>query len=83
MLKVLCSLYDKVQCAYGAPFVVPLVGVAYRYVGDMLRQPGEDNMLRLHPGDFELYTLGMLDDETGEVMPELKLLCAVSSLVTE
>lgn len=49
---------------FGQPFFQASVGMAQRSFSDSVNQPGENNLLFKHPGDFELYHLGTFDDQT-------------------
>jgi len=63
--KVL-SIRDRAIDSYGYPFFSASVGGAVRSFSDEVNRPGENNQLRKHPEDFDLFLLGEFDDQTGE-----------------
>jgi len=73
------SIFDTAAQAYAQPFYAPAEQVAIRGVKDML---SGDSQLAKHPEDFELYRLGMFDDNTGEFSSiETVLVARVKDLV--
>lgn len=81
-VKLLLVLYDSKGEFFLSPFCVPSLGVAYRDLADQVAKVGGDNMLANHPGDFELYKLGVYDDESGFIQAEKSpaLVCRLSDL---
>jgi hypothetical protein len=69
MMKLICCLRDLRAEQFMQPFFVPTIGVASRNLEDEYDRGGEGNMLKAHPGDFDLYQLGSFDDETGYLHP--------------
>lgn len=63
MIKVVCSVYDKVSGLWGLPFAVPSAGAAVRAFVDEVRRPG--SAFVDHPEDYFLYRVGAFDDESG------------------
>ena len=45
---------------------MPTIGVAVRSFADEVNRKSDDNQMFRHPDDFELWSLGGFDDETGE-----------------
>lgn len=82
-MKVIAAIRDVKAGIFMQPFFVPAVGVAVRNVQDEVRRVADDNMLNMHPEDFELWQLGTFDDETGEVASDQKLLMLIVSLKVE
>lgn len=66
-MKTIVCLRDRIAGSYMQPFFVPSLGVASRNLGDEIRRGGENNVLATHPGDFELFELGVFDEETGRM----------------
>lgn len=69
-IYVVCSVRDVVANTYGRPFFTSSKAVAHRSFADEINRPprpGEESLLQDHPADFELYTLGEYDDQTGHV----------------
>ncbi|QXP08593.1 MAG: nonstructural protein [Arizlama microvirus] len=66
------SVRDRAADVFSVPNFVLNIGAAIRSFGDEIRKPGTDqvpNMFNKHPEDFDLYSLGEYDDETGEFSP--------------
>lgn len=61
----ICTVYDRAAQAYGRPMFVPSVGVAIRSFTDEVNRNDSENNLHNHPDDFDLYDLGVFDDQTG------------------
>lgn len=77
------SIYDKKAQLYGALFSSPTPGSAERSLRDSVNTP--DSLHGKHPGDFALYRILDLDDETGQIVeqyfpPQLVVEC--TSLTT-
>lgn len=69
MLKIICSVRDRVADCFGNPFFVPAEGVALRSFSDEINRPAQDNALYQHPADFELFVLGVWDDADASFKP--------------
>jgi len=63
--KVL-TVRDRAIDAYGQPFFSASVGGAIRSFSDEINRAHENNQLNKHPEDFDLFSLGEFDDQTGE-----------------
>ena len=61
----ICSVKDRAADAYGRPMFVPSIGVAIRSFTDEVNRNDPENNLHNHPDDFDLYDLGVFDDQTG------------------
>lgn len=83
MRYTIVSVFDRAAQAFAKPVFVPAVQVAVRSFGDEVRRGGPDNAVSLHPGDYELFELGLFDDENAEfVIPARPVrLCVGSDFV--
>lgn len=54
---------DRALDCFGRPFPVPSLGVSIRAFTDMVS--GGDGEMSKHPGDYDLYQLGVFDDVSG------------------
>lgn len=64
MLLIACAVRDAAVDAYMRPFFVPTVGMAVRSFQDEVKNP--DSPMAKHPGDYELFQLGVFDEESGK-----------------
>ena len=64
-MQIMCVRDIKVG-AYGTPFYCPTLGAGERSFNDAINNPNKDSDISKHPTDFELYHLGIYDDESGE-----------------
>jgi hypothetical protein len=67
MKMVIVSIMDTAAGAYGRPAFVASEGVAVRQFQDEVNRSSEDNQLYKHPDDFQLFYLGVFDDNTGGI----------------
>lgn len=65
MRYVVCSVRDRASDAFGQPIFVVAVGQAIRSFSDEVNRREGNNALAAHPEDFDLYQLGVFDDNTG------------------
>lgn len=65
MKLIVCAVRDIKSNLFDRPFFVQSVGSARRSFGDEVMREDVNNILYKHPHDFELYQLGVYDDETG------------------
>lgn len=65
MKHIITTVKDRAAEAYGRPMFVPSTGVAIRGFADEINRNSSDNQLFNHPDDFDLYDLGIFDDNTG------------------
>lgn len=66
MKLVIVAIRDSASGAYGRPNYVPTTGVAIRSFADEVNRRAEDNQLAMHPEDFEMFELGVWDDNSCE-----------------
>jgi len=62
------AIRDRAIDAFGVPAFVNNIGGAIRSFGDEVKRPhsvDRPNNLNQHPEDYDLYSLGEFDDETG------------------
>jgi hypothetical protein len=76
MKMIVCSIKDRAADAFGRPFYVPAVGVAIRSFQDEVNRASEDSQINQHPDDFDLFELGVFNDDNGmfELFDSPKLL---------
>lgn len=60
------SIRDRAADVYGQPFYAPTRGAAIRMFTDEVNRKDDNNNLYKHPEDFDLYELGVFDDNTGQ-----------------
>ena len=58
------SIKDNAAQTFGRPFFVPAIGLAVRSFSDEVNRSADDNQFYKHPEDFDLYHLGVFDDES-------------------
>lgn len=81
-MRMMFALLDKQSGLYMTPFFEGAAGVACRMVSDEVNRVGSDSALAKHPGDFELWRLGVWDDESGIMEVNVERLVDVSTLVS-
>ena len=64
-LQIMCVRDIKVG-AYQTPFYAATIGAGERSFSDAINNPNKDSDMSKHPTDFELYLLGIYDDDTGK-----------------
>lgn len=69
MQLVIVSVKDTAAQAFGRPIFVPAVAVAIRSLRDEVNRKDSSDDLARHPEDFELYELGIFDDQAGTITP--------------
>lgn len=74
MIYTVVSVLDKAAQAYGRPAFVQSRGVAVRSFTEEVNRQADDNFMRSHPADFELWLLGEFDDSSGQWTPALQIL---------
>lgn len=75
----LYSIKDN-KIGFSQVFVAPNNAAAIRMLEDTCK--GE-NMIAMHPEDFDLYALGDMDDNTGELKSEVQFLEKATSFKTK
>lgn len=75
MKLLIATVKDRAAEAFGRPMFVPSLGVALRSFTDEINRSDSNNQLYNHPDDFDLYELGVFDDQTGtfDLLPHPKL----------
>lgn len=68
MVHKLYSLYDRKMESFGPPTPSTNDAGVRRGILDAMR--GGDSLLNRYPSDFDLYCVGLFDDETGEIAQE-------------
>lgn len=66
MLYIL-TIFDRKAASYGRPLFCRAIGEGMRIFRDEVNRPAEDNVLYRHPEDFDLFHVGLFDDETGRI----------------
>lgn len=66
MKYLVVCVRDRAAVAYGVPNFVLSRGAAIRSFADEINRAAPDNMLYLHPDDFDMFYLGVYDGDTGE-----------------
>lgn len=64
---VMCSVLDLAAQQYGRPFFSVSDGSAVRGFVDEVNREDKQSLLFNHPDDFQLFKIGVFDDETGKV----------------
>lgn len=82
MIKLMVSVRDVKAKIFHNPFYANSEGFAFRAISDEIKRGGEGNLLADHPEDFQLWQVGLFDDESGQVVAEAqaKLLAECSTL---
>ncbi len=65
MKLIICAVKDRAADAFGRPMFVPSLGVAIRSFTDEINRNDNESQLFNHPDDFDLYDLGVFDDNSG------------------
>lgn len=60
------AIKDRAVDAYMRPMYWPAIGAAIRAFGDEINRAAQDNDMYKHPDDYDLYHLGIWDDNTGQ-----------------
>ena len=61
------AVRDRAAEAYMRPFFVATANMAIRSFMDEVNREAADNQLFAHPDDFDLFELGIFDDNDGSV----------------
>lgn len=67
MLLQIIAVRDRQANIYGQPQAVANLGAAIRSFGDEINRADKQNVMFMHPEDFDLYHLGEYDDNTGAI----------------
>lgn len=60
------------KIGFGAPFKAPNNFAAIRMFADTVNSP--ETMMNQHAEDFQLFAVGEMDEDTGEITTEVKFL---------
>lgn len=63
MIYKILAIRDRAADCFGQPIFTTSTGGGIRSFGDAIN--GQDKTLAAHPEDFDLYLLGIFDDNTG------------------
>jgi len=63
---IVCSVRDSAAQAFAQPMFFPALGVAQRMFTDEVNRQDPGNNLYKHPGDFELWVIGLYDEDDGQ-----------------
>lgn len=80
MKNKLYAIKDNKIGFLNAPFIAPNNAAAIRMFGDTVINV--DTLLNKHPEDYELYALGEMDENTGELFSEVKYLETATAFKT-
>jgi len=61
----LFSIYDRATEGFNQPFVQPTANAALRIIKNEMQQ--QNSMLAAHPSDYELWEIGHMNPQTGEL----------------
>lgn len=67
MKLIMVSVRDRAANTFARPFCVPALGVAIRSFVDEVNRASPDNPLYAHPEDYDLYEVGVFDEDDGSV----------------
>lgn len=66
MKMCIVAVRDRAADLYGAPTFVQSLGIAIRSFGDLINGESKgDGSFSAHPEDYDLFSLGTYDDQTG------------------
>lgn len=69
MPKMIVALKDTAARVFGTPFFVQASAQAVRSLRDEVNSADSTSDVRRHPDDFELYEVGVFDEDSGVVTP--------------
>ena len=73
MILQIFAVRDRATDQFGTPMFLITSGQAIRSFTDEVNRADKDNQIFAHPDDFDLYSLGSFNTDTGEfvtVVPE-------------
>ncbi|WNK13362.1 MAG: nonstructural protein [Microvirus sp.] len=81
MIHKVFAVYDLKTCAYLQPFFSGHTGGAMRAFGDAVAD--SSSPFAKHPGDYQLFEIGLWDDNVGELqgLNPVKVLCSAADYV--
>lgn len=62
---VVCSVRDVKANAFAQPMFFPTIAFAQRAFTDHVNEPNAQNAVNKHPADYELWCLGLFDEDDG------------------
>lgn len=65
MILKIFAVRDRATAQFGTPMFLVSVGQAVRSFTDEINRSSSDNQLFAHPDDFDLFSLGEYDSDTG------------------
>lgn len=74
-LHKVCAVFDSAIQSFGTPVFVVHTGAAIRSFQDEVNREGSP--FHAHPGDFELYFLGVYDDQSGRLDSSQAIECLI------
>lgn len=66
MILNIFVIRDRATDMYGTPMFMVSAGQAIRSFGDEINKADDKNQLYTHPDDFDLYSLGYFDTNSGQ-----------------
>lgn len=69
-MRLIFSVKDLAVQAFQPPFSCRSKGEAIRMISDETNRADPGNIMYNHADDYELYWLGVMDEETGDIAPE-------------
>jgi len=70
MKQIVVSIRDRAAQCFSRPVFTQTEGTAIRSFTDEINRPGPDNQLAAHPEDFDLYCVGVFEDDDGSFVCE-------------
>lgn len=67
MKRYVIAVRDRAADTFGSPWFSAALGAAVRAFGDEINS--SESVASKHPEDYDLYELGMFDDDTGMFEP--------------
>lgn len=66
-MMIIVSVKDRAADGFMRPFYVPRNEMAIRSFTDEVNRSAPDNPIYQHPEDYDLYEIGVFDEDTGEI----------------
>lgn len=82
-VRHLYCLFDLQAVGYLPPWSAVTQGIAFRQLADVVNgAPNASDPVVTHPEDFELYEIGLFDEQTGAVvaLEKPRLVCSCADL---
>lgn len=77
------AIYDKKSGSYFSLSLHKNDALYKRSLSALANDKNPDNLFATHSSDFELYSLGVLDERSGAISPELRFVCSAADLKDE